>query len=172
MQKKRRDASIAYQVRMCVHLLGIKVARFQTIHYSNGLQLVFPNKDDKNASSLGQTVYLNTKTYLDRERLMEDLQESILEVTEMDQLRFEEISNIRFANTSFDCSNLVQQSSPKTNNSSSSIKYHKELFSKECDLNLSVPSANLPEFQRLSGDSGLLADMDTPNNQSSLDSNN
>ncbi|KAF5399024.1 hypothetical protein PHET_06906, partial [Paragonimus heterotremus] len=106
VQKKRKDAAIAYQVRASLNLLGVRLITFETPHHPHGLDLVLPisehvegvnARDSGSAGSAlppgGQArilVTLNTKTMSDRARFMEDLQECILEVTEMDRLRIEE----------------------------------------------------------------------------------
>ncbi|CAH8475109.1 unnamed protein product [Schistosoma turkestanicum] len=105
VQKRRRDASVAYQVRMTIQLLGVKLVPFETIHHPNGLELLLPvaqmnpivvetPPNHHHHHHHGQArilITLNTKTSSDRARLLEDLQECILEVTEMERLRREEI---------------------------------------------------------------------------------
>ncbi|KAA3676788.1 IQ motif and SEC7 domain-containing protein [Paragonimus westermani] len=106
VQKKRKDAAIAYQVRASLNLLGVRLITFETPHHPHGLELVLPipeRTEAVNAKESGLTgsalppasqarilITLNTKTMSDRARFMEDLQECILEVTEMDRLRIEE----------------------------------------------------------------------------------
>ncbi|TGZ61702.1 hypothetical protein CRM22_007835 [Opisthorchis felineus] len=105
VQKKRRDAAIAYQVRLSLNLLGVRILAFETMHHPNGLELVLPLSQHVsiNAKESGLTgtsltpdgrarilVTLNTKTASDRVRFMEDLHECILEVTEADRVRIDE----------------------------------------------------------------------------------
>ncbi|CAL8098713.1 unnamed protein product [Calicophoron daubneyi] len=106
VQKKRRDAAIAYQVRVSLNLLGVRLSTFETANHPHGLELLFPLTSSnvpfspKESGLSGNVltpdgrarvlVALNTKTLSDRARFMEDLLECILEVTEMDRLRTEE----------------------------------------------------------------------------------
>nr|CAH8841888.1 unnamed protein product [Trichobilharzia regenti] len=115
VQKRRKDAAVAYQVRMTIQLLGVKLVPFETIHHTNGLELLLPlgqttqsiDSQKDNNSIIVETpngrarilATFNTKTASDRARLMEDLQECILEVTEMERLRMEEISKQKYNHT-------------------------------------------------------------------------
>ncbi|CAH8530115.1 unnamed protein product [Dicrocoelium dendriticum] len=106
VQKRRRDATVAYQVRMCLSLLGMHLSTFEAAHYPYGLELA-TSPTDSGPRSSGEPnavcsalpsagihtrilVAMNTKTASDRARFLEDLQECILEVAEMDRIRLEE----------------------------------------------------------------------------------
>ncbi|VDP69015.1 unnamed protein product [Echinostoma caproni] len=107
VQKKRRDAAIAYQVRVSLNLLGVRLVAFETPHHPHGLELLLPIGESNvslNSKESGLNpaapltpdgrarilVTLNTKTLSDRARFMEDLQECIVEVAEMDRIRIED----------------------------------------------------------------------------------
>ncbi|THD24465.1 IQ motif and SEC7 domain-containing protein 1 [Fasciola hepatica] len=107
VQKKRRDAAVAYQVRISLSLLGIRLTAFETAYHPHGLELLLPVGESNislNSKESGLNpaapfttdgrarilVTLNTKTLSDRARFMEDLQECIVEVAEMDRIRIEE----------------------------------------------------------------------------------
>ncbi|VDD74013.1 unnamed protein product [Mesocestoides corti] len=100
--KRRKDSSPAYQVRACITLLGTRVVAFETPYYANGISLYRVEQLEtsdmlKGTSSNSEgprgapVICLNTKTSSDRTRLLEDLQECILETTEMDRVRLDDV---------------------------------------------------------------------------------
>ncbi|CAH8534794.1 unnamed protein product [Schistosoma rodhaini] len=210
VQKRRRDASVAYQVRMTIQLFGVKLVPFETVHHPNGLELLLPLEQIQNVDSHREVgmnhivetpngrarilITLNTKTSSDRARLLEDLQECILEVTEMERLRREEISKQKYNQIHHHCSSHktgIDKSgnhsksfdhsgaSLNINNSHTYSDHDHALSSHICApiacLMNATESRNaeqtnhmseysqhykLPDGQRLSGDSGLMADLD------------
>ncbi|CAH8509697.1 unnamed protein product [Heterobilharzia americana] len=227
VQKRRKDATIAYQVRMTVQLLGVKLVPFETVHHPNGLELLLlvgqshqmDSQKDANINNIVETpngrarilVTLNTKTSSDRARLMEDLQECILEVTEMERLRMEDVSKQKSTYTQNHCAShkmrtdvieftksgpvmldksslsFDSNTSVTTNiNKSVNHKYDHDDGSSGNALQMCAPITCLTnttelrnteqtkhiqhhchrykssDGQRLSGDSGLMADLDTP----------
>ncbi|KAK4469090.1 hypothetical protein MN116_006678 [Schistosoma mekongi] len=205
VQKRRRDASVAYEVRMTIQLLGIKLVPFETEHHPNGLELLSPSKQMQTVDihrdvpvnhAIAETpngqvrilITLNTKTSSDRARLMEDLQECILEVTEMERLRREDVS--RQNNQVHNClayktridrptENRHQMSldqSSHTYSDRDSTLSHMMCAPISCLMNSTEPKFSeqtkyevdscqhykLPDGQRLSGDSGLMADLEVP----------
>ncbi|VUZ55213.1 unnamed protein product [Hymenolepis diminuta] len=111
--------STTYQVRNVITLLGIRVTTFETQHYENGFSLY--QIDQLNASSqVGEcevekkkggikprngsqkgvnsevsrgtpVISFNAKTHSDKLRLLEDIQECIMETTEMDRVRLDDV---------------------------------------------------------------------------------
>ncbi|CAH8502831.1 IQ motif and S7 domain-containing protein 1 [Schistosoma haematobium] len=210
VQKRRRDASVAYQVRMTIQLFGVKLIPFETVHHPNGLELLAPLEQIQNVDchrEVGMNhivetpngrarifITLNTKTSSDRARLLEDLQECILEVTEMERLKREEISKQKYNQVHHHClshkSGIDKSGNhPKSldnpgvsfniNNSHTYSDHDNTLSSHICapiaclmnatETRVTEQTNHMPEFcqhyklpdgQRLSGDSGLMADLD------------
>ncbi|KAM7540399.1 hypothetical protein Aperf_G00000040310 [Anoplocephala perfoliata] len=113
--------STAYQVRSVITLLGIRVTTFETQHYENGFSLYrvdqlnassqngeyeaekkkgAPGGAKRNGSQKGTSteasrgtpvISFNAKTQSDKIRLLEDIQECIMETTEMDRIRLDDV---------------------------------------------------------------------------------
>ncbi|TNN16673.1 IQ motif and SEC7 domain-containing protein [Schistosoma japonicum] len=205
VQKRRRDASVAYQVRMTIQLLGVKLVPFETEHHPNGLELLLPAKQMQTVDihrdvpvnhPIVETpngrvrilITLNTKTSSDRARLMEDLQECILEVTEMERLRREDV--FRQNNQVHNCLGYKTRiDRPTESRHQMSLDQSSHTYSDHditlshmmcapiaCLMNSTEPKSSeqtkyvadschhykLPDGQRLSGDSGLMADLEVP----------
>ncbi|CAH8495387.1 unnamed protein product [Heterobilharzia americana] len=187
VQKRRKDATIAYQDANINNIVETPNGRARIL------------------------VTLNTKTSSDRARLMEDLQECILEVTEMERLRMEDVSKQKSTYTQNHCAShkmrtdvieftksgpvmldksslsFDSNTSVTTNiNKSVNHKYDHDDGSSGNALQMCAPITCLTnttelrnteqtkhiqhhchrykssDGQRLSGDSGLMADLDTP----------
>lgn len=195
---------------MTIQLFGVKLVPFETVHHPNGLELLAPLEQIQNVDchrEVGMNhivetpngrarilITLNTKTSSDRARLLEDLQECILEVTEMERLKREEISKQKYNQVHHHClshkSGIDKSGNhPKSldnsgvsfniNNSHTYSDHDNTLSSHICapiaclmnatETRVTEQTNHMPEFcqhyklpdgQRLSGDSGLMADLD------------
>ena len=81
--RKKKDKSV-YQYRNHFSLVNMRVLMFESAHYKHGVQLTCSLNPER------ILVLLNARNEHDRSRFVEDLQESILEMDEMEALRIEE----------------------------------------------------------------------------------
>ncbi|OQV23825.1 IQ motif and SEC7 domain-containing protein 2 [Hypsibius exemplaris] len=87
---RKKNSPIIYRCRMSFPLIDTEVVLFSTAQHPNGLKLV-------NRSSKVTLVMLNARNEHDRDKFVEDLQESIKEMDEMETLRVEnEVEKQRF----------------------------------------------------------------------------
>lgn len=80
VQKRKKDG-VMYQCRNVISLSKVEIYLFETIYYPFGIQL---KRDDEILATF------NTRTVTDRKRFVEDLIETITEVSEMDRIRIED----------------------------------------------------------------------------------